>query len=93
MANAHFVLNIDKPHGRKTAELINSGIENIDTAANLKLIADEVTGGGVNLDAAGYLDLFGLPNAAAGAALYPLLQSMMAGSFTKTDLTDFDQGI
>jgi len=93
MANAHHVLNLDKPHASKVAELIDSGIENIDTAANLKLIADEVTGGGVNLDSAVYLDLFGLPNADAGAALYPLLQSMMAGIFTKTDLTDFDQGI
>lgn len=93
MANQHFVIDLQKPHGLKLAKLVRDCAKIMDDAANLKVIADEVTGGGVTLDAADFLTLFGLPTGAAGEAAYPLLQSIMAGSLTKATFVEFDQGI
>jgi len=56
-------------------------------------VADEVTAGGYDTDAADFLTLFGLPSAAAGDAAYPLLQSIMAGSLTPANIVEYDQGL
>lgn len=92
MANQHFVLDLTKPHAKKVAALVRDCQNIINSANNLKSIADEVTGGGATLDAADYIALFGLPDATAGAALYPMLQSIMAGSVTQATFVEFDQG-
>ena len=93
MANQHFVIDLQKPHGRKLAELIAACGSVIAVAANLKSVADEVTAGGTATDAADFLTLFGLPSAAAGDAAYPLLQSIMGGTLTQANFVEFDQGI
>ena len=93
MANQHFVIDLQKPHGRKLAELVAACGSVIAIAGNLKSVADEVTDGGTTLDAAGFLTLFGLPDADAGAATYPLLQSIMAGTLTQASFVELDQGL
>lgn len=93
MANQHFVIDMTKPHGLKLAKLVRDCAKIMDDAANLKAIADEVTGGGVTLDSADFLTLFGLPSGAAGESAYHLLQSVMAGILTKSTFVEYDQGI
>lgn len=93
MANQHFVLDLTKPHALKLAKLVRKAEEVLNEASNLKSIADEVTGGGATLDATDYIALFGLPDSTAGAALYPMLQSLMGGSVVTATIVEFDQGL
>lgn len=93
MAYQHFLLDPAKPHARKVALLIKTCQEVIFEATNLKNTADEVTAGGAETGSEGFQTLFGLPSSNAGAALYPLLQSIMGGTLTPSLLVEFDQGI
>lgn len=97
MANQHFEIDMTKLHGKKLAKLIRDAQDIITVAANLKGLADEVTAGGTELTAANtqYYGLFGMltGDAAAGAALYPLLQSLLAGSIVPANTVEFDQGL
>lgn len=93
MANQHFELNLTQAHARIISRLIRDCTQILDTSTNLKLLCDELTAGGTVFDGAEYLSLFGLPDATAGAALYPLLQSIMGGSLVKANFIEFDQGV
>ena len=93
MADQHFIIDMTKPHGAATAKLIRKCYDVLQASAELKGIADEVTVGGTDTDNADFLALFGLPSATAGDSLYPLLQSLMAGTVTQASIAEFHQGI
>lgn len=93
MAYQHFLLDPAKPHARKVALLIKTCQDVMFDAANLKNTADEVTEGGASPGSVEFQTLFGLPSSNAGAALYPLLQSISGGSLNTALLVEFDQGI
>lgn len=93
MANQHFNVDTGKAFGLKLAKLVRDCADVLDDAASLKYVADEVTAGGVNTTSEEFQTLFGLESSNAGAALYPLLQSIMAGTLTRANFVEFDQGL
>ena len=93
MADQHFILDVTHPHALKVAKLVRDAQALLAMAEGLKFVADEVTAGGTATDSADFQALFGLPNATAGQALYPLFQAIMSGSVVLSNVVEFDQGL